>query len=164
VLSPTDALRHQRSYGVAEPPGRPAGYRCSLDLDGSLARSVAAMNRRNGRVRPLQAGSQTENRQPMRPWISYSRDTGPPMAVPPLIPLRSESLRKTAPVDRDRLTPSIESARATARVNPCRGTFTFFPRQSARYFKLSRPSAPGCQMDSRVRREPSDRSRPIPVR
>src|ERR1700682_1670897 len=57
----------------------------------------------------------------MRPWISYSRDTGPPMAVPPLIPLRSESSRKTAPVDRDRLTPSIESTRATARVNPCRG-------------------------------------------
>lgn len=47
--NPMDPLRYQRSSGVAEPPGRQAAaVRRSLEPDGCLARSVAAMKRRNG--------------------------------------------------------------------------------------------------------------------
>jgi hypothetical protein len=56
--NPMDALRHQSSSGVAEPPGRQAAdVGRSLDPDGCLARSVAAMNRRNGCARLLHSAS-----------------------------------------------------------------------------------------------------------
>jgi hypothetical protein len=76
--NPMDALRYQRSSGVAEPPGRQAAaVRRSLEPDGCLARSVAAMKRRNGCDRLLHSVSRISIACSLAEGILCPLDTGP---------------------------------------------------------------------------------------
>ena len=100
-----DRLRYQSSSGVAKPPGRRANdVRQSLEPDGCLARSVAAMNRRIGCARYCIQSVRPESAAHAAEGIVCSLDTGSANGCH-----RFQSRRRTSQIGRDGMDTALSS-------------------------------------------------------